>query len=184
MTWPRDQAISLISVPRSLRGSRTFMLATGNRLVRGFLLAMEHAGYPVFSGGHDAIGLADKEILRPFSTEEAVLSSGGEWRDARGRHRPDHRRGCERMSSGDPDRQSSSPVAQLVTRLKSDNRAAGELKKDASSYEIIAGAIGANEACCARARSHPDRRTIRIGSEQRVVQSLRRINDRIAQRRR
>ena len=44
-------------------------------------------------------------------------------------------------------------VADLVTRLKSDNRAAGGLKKDMSSYEIIAEAIGANEACCARARS-------------------------------
>lgn len=44
-------------------------------------------------------------------------------------------------------------VAELVTRLKSENRAAGGLKKDTSSYEIIAGAIGANEVCCARARS-------------------------------
>ena len=44
-------------------------------------------------------------------------------------------------------------VTELVARLKSDNRAAGGLKKDTSSYEIIAGAIGANEACCARARS-------------------------------
>jgi putative ATP-dependent endonuclease of the OLD family len=44
-------------------------------------------------------------------------------------------------------------VAELVTRLKSENRAAHGLKKDTSSYEIIAGAIGANEACCTRARS-------------------------------
>jgi hypothetical protein len=43
--------------------------------------------------------------------------------------------------------------AELVTRLKSENRDAGGLKKDTSSYETIAGAIGANEACCARARS-------------------------------
>lgn len=44
-------------------------------------------------------------------------------------------------------------VAELVTRLKGDDRGTGGLKKDTSSYEIIAGAIGANEACCARARS-------------------------------
>jgi putative ATP-dependent endonuclease of OLD family len=44
-------------------------------------------------------------------------------------------------------------VADLVGRIKSDNRAAGGLKKDTSSYEVIAGAIGANEACCARARA-------------------------------
>jgi putative ATP-dependent endonuclease of the OLD family len=44
-------------------------------------------------------------------------------------------------------------VAELVARLKSDNRAGGGLKKDTSSYEVIAGAISANEACCARARS-------------------------------
>jgi len=44
-------------------------------------------------------------------------------------------------------------VAELVIRLKSDNRAAGGLKKDTLSYETIVGAIGANEACCARARS-------------------------------
>jgi len=43
-------------------------------------------------------------------------------------------------------------VAELVTRLKTENRAAGGLKKDTSSYEIIADAIGANEVCCARAR--------------------------------
>jgi len=42
---------------------------------------------------------------------------------------------------------------ELVARLKSDNRNAGGLKKDSSSYESIAAAIGANEACCARARS-------------------------------
>jgi hypothetical protein len=46
----------------------------------------------------------------------------------------------------------SATVAELVARLKSENRPAGGLKKDTSSYEIIAGAIGANEACCARAR--------------------------------
>lgn len=43
--------------------------------------------------------------------------------------------------------------AELVTRLKTDNRDAGGLKKDTSTYETIVGAIGANEACCARARS-------------------------------
>ncbi|WP_114913594.1 ATP-dependent nuclease [Acidibrevibacterium fodinaquatile] len=43
--------------------------------------------------------------------------------------------------------------ADLVARLKSENRNAGGLKKDTSSYESIAAAIGANEACCARARS-------------------------------
>jgi len=43
--------------------------------------------------------------------------------------------------------------ADLVTRLKSENRDAGGLKKDTSSYESIAAAIGENEACCARARS-------------------------------
>ena len=43
-------------------------------------------------------------------------------------------------------------VADLVARLKSEARAAGGLKKDSSSYEAIAGAIGANEVCCARAR--------------------------------
>ena len=43
--------------------------------------------------------------------------------------------------------------AELVTRLKSEIRNAGGLKKDTSSYESIAAAIGANEACCARARS-------------------------------
>lgn len=42
--------------------------------------------------------------------------------------------------------------AELVTRLKSDDRKTGGLKKDTSSYESIAAAIGANEACCARAR--------------------------------
>ncbi|MGR9281436.1 ATP-dependent nuclease [Rhizobium johnstonii] len=44
-------------------------------------------------------------------------------------------------------------VAELVTRLKSEVRADQGLKKDTSSYEIIAGAIGANDACCARARA-------------------------------
>jgi len=43
--------------------------------------------------------------------------------------------------------------AELVARLKSEDRNAGGLKKDTSSYESIAAAIGANEACCARARS-------------------------------
>lgn len=43
--------------------------------------------------------------------------------------------------------------ADLVARLKSEDRNAGGLKKDTSSYEAIAAAIGANEACCARARS-------------------------------
>lgn len=44
-------------------------------------------------------------------------------------------------------------VADLVARLKDEVRASGGLKKDSSSYEAIAGAVGANEACCARARS-------------------------------
>lgn len=44
-------------------------------------------------------------------------------------------------------------VANLVTRLKDEVRATGGLKKDSSSYEAIAGAIGANDACCARARA-------------------------------
>lgn len=44
-------------------------------------------------------------------------------------------------------------VDSLVARLKDEVRATGGLKKDSSSYEAIAGAIGANEACCARARS-------------------------------
>ena len=43
--------------------------------------------------------------------------------------------------------------ADLVTRMKSENRNEGGFKKDTSSYESIAAAIGANEACCARARS-------------------------------
>lgn len=44
-------------------------------------------------------------------------------------------------------------VVDLVAGLKSDVRATGGLKKDSSSYEAIAGAIGANESCCARTRS-------------------------------
>lgn len=44
-------------------------------------------------------------------------------------------------------------VTNLVARLKDDVRATGGLKKDSSTYEAIAGAIGANEACCARARA-------------------------------
>ncbi|MBA4338759.1 MAG: chromosome partitioning protein [Hyphomonas sp.] len=44
-------------------------------------------------------------------------------------------------------------VADLVSRLKDEVRATGGLKKDSSSYEAIAGAVGANEGCCARARS-------------------------------
>jgi methionine salvage enolase-phosphatase E1 len=44
-------------------------------------------------------------------------------------------------------------VANLVARLKGEVRATGGLKKDSSSYEAIAGAIGANDACCARARA-------------------------------
>lgn len=44
-------------------------------------------------------------------------------------------------------------VVDLIARLKHENRATHGLKKDTLSYEIIAGAIGANEACCARARS-------------------------------
>lgn len=49
--------------------------------------------------------------------------------------------------------QAPATVGDLVTRLKSENRAAHGLKKDTSSYEIIAGAVGANDACCSRARS-------------------------------
>lgn len=44
-------------------------------------------------------------------------------------------------------------TASLVTRLKSANRAAGGLKKDSSAYEEIADAIGAIDACRARARA-------------------------------
>ena len=44
-------------------------------------------------------------------------------------------------------------VPDLVGCLKSEVRATGGIKKDTSSYEAIANAIGANEACCARARS-------------------------------
>nr|WP_047168976.1 AAA family ATPase [Sphingomonas sp. Y57] len=44
-------------------------------------------------------------------------------------------------------------VADLVARLKDEVRATGGLKKDSSSYEAIAGAIGANDACCTRARA-------------------------------
>jgi putative ATP-dependent endonuclease of the OLD family len=44
-------------------------------------------------------------------------------------------------------------VANLVARLKSDDRAAGGLKKDITAYEEIADAIGANAACRARART-------------------------------
>jgi putative ATP-dependent endonuclease of the OLD family len=43
-------------------------------------------------------------------------------------------------------------VAELVAQLKSEDRLANGLKKDRSAYEAIAGAIGANETCCARAR--------------------------------
>ncbi|MDT7529061.1 AAA family ATPase [Sphingopyxis sp. SE2] len=43
-------------------------------------------------------------------------------------------------------------VADLVGRLKSENRAAGGLKKDSSAYEEIADAIGATDACRSRAR--------------------------------
>lgn len=43
-------------------------------------------------------------------------------------------------------------VLDLVARLKDDSRAAYELKNDTLSYEAIAGAIGANENCCERAR--------------------------------
>lgn len=44
-------------------------------------------------------------------------------------------------------------VVNLVARLKNEVRATGGLKKDSSSYEAIAEAIGANDACCARARA-------------------------------
>lgn len=43
-------------------------------------------------------------------------------------------------------------VAELVARLKSEDRNEHGLKKDTSAYESIASAIGADEACCARAR--------------------------------
>ena len=49
--------------------------------------------------------------------------------------------------------QPAANVAELFTRLKSDDRAAQGLKKDTTSYEIIAGAVGAKNACRARARS-------------------------------
>ncbi len=41
----------------------------------------------------------------------------------------------------------------LVIRLKSEVRTTGGLKKDSSAYEAIASSIGANDACCARARA-------------------------------
>ena len=50
--------------------------------------------------------------------------------------------------------------------MKSDNRAAGGLKKDTSSYEIIADAIGANEACCAE----PGRCSMRSRCSERAEQ--------------
>jgi putative ATP-dependent endonuclease of OLD family len=43
-------------------------------------------------------------------------------------------------------------VVTLIARLKDEVRATGGLKKDSSSYEAIAAAIGANDACCTRAR--------------------------------
>ena len=47
----------------------------------------------------------------------------------------------------------STTVDDLVMRLKSKDREVQGLKTDTSAYEAIAAAIGANEACCARARS-------------------------------
>lgn len=44
-------------------------------------------------------------------------------------------------------------VAELVARLKLEDRTAHGLKRDTSSYETVAGEIGANDACCARART-------------------------------
>lgn len=44
-------------------------------------------------------------------------------------------------------------VADLVARLKTADHAVHGIKKDTSAYELVAGAIGANEACCARARA-------------------------------
>lgn len=44
-------------------------------------------------------------------------------------------------------------AATLVERLKTDDRSVGGLKKDSSAYEEIADAIGANAACCERARN-------------------------------
>lgn len=43
-------------------------------------------------------------------------------------------------------------VAELVARLKSEDRTAHGLKKDTSAYEAVADAIGGSEACRARAR--------------------------------
>ena len=57
---------------------------------------------------------------------------------------------CLSMIQLDPP---AATVADLIARLKNDNRAAQGLKKDTLSYEIIAGAIGANETCCTRAQS-------------------------------
>ena len=43
-------------------------------------------------------------------------------------------------------------VAELVARLKSEDRAAGGLKQDQVAYEAIADVIGALEPSCRRAR--------------------------------
>ena len=44
-------------------------------------------------------------------------------------------------------------VAELVARLRSEDRPAGGMKKDTTSYEAIASAIGLSDACRARART-------------------------------
>lgn len=43
-------------------------------------------------------------------------------------------------------------IQDLKIRLKSDDRAVHGIKKDTSSYEIIADVIGSSDACCVRAR--------------------------------
>jgi putative ATP-dependent endonuclease of OLD family len=43
-------------------------------------------------------------------------------------------------------------IAELIARLKSEDRAAGGLKQDQVAYEAVADVIGALEPCCRRAR--------------------------------
>jgi putative ATP-dependent endonuclease of OLD family len=44
-------------------------------------------------------------------------------------------------------------IAELIARLKSEDRAAGGLKQDQIAYEAVADVIGALEPCCRRARA-------------------------------
>lgn len=44
-------------------------------------------------------------------------------------------------------------IGELITRLKSEDRAAGGLKQDQVAYEAVADVIGALEPCCRRARA-------------------------------